>query len=121
MKLRIEDNTIRIRLSQPEILALMEKNSVKMTTPFPGSTLKTEVQLTEREEIECTYSNDRIGLLLPISFLSKWESDEKIGFETRLPLENGGELLILVEKDFKRLVNKKQIDESNLYRNPKRK
>ena len=121
MKLNIQNNSIRIRLNQPEILALNEKGVVKMITPFPGNTLTTEIHATEIEEIRCTYIKDIITVKLPSSYLSKWESDSKIGFETTLPLENGVELLILVEKDFKRLVKKKQLDESNLYPNPKRK
>ena len=119
MKVRIENNSLRIRFSQTDVQRLETDKSIQMVTPFASNQLTTTISITNKAEISCDYRDNLISLMLPIDLLHTWKSDHRVGFEKMLLFENGSKLLILVEKDFKKLVNRRKEDESDLFPNPK--
>ena len=122
MKLRITNDAVRIRISKTEVELLKESESVTMETIFPGSeTFSCEIIPDESDSIKVKMDSNRLFVYLSNQEIRTWNPAGKIQLETMLYLENGKELLILVEKDFKRLSNRAREDESDLFSNPKKK
>ena len=122
MKLRISDNSIRIRVSKVEADKLMQFETVQMTTGFPANTqLSCQLVPSKVDDLGCTFSSNSISIFVPESMIEAWKSSGTAELETTLHLENGQKLLILVEKDFKRLSNRAREDESDLFINPRKK
>jgi len=115
MKLRIKGNTLRFRLSEPEVNMLEEGKLVVDKTEFPSASLVYTVDPGEissadfyRGEVKVTLSKDEIVM--------RAETDQ-VGISIESHLKNGNILSILVEKDFKCLTVRQE-DESEMYPNP---
>ena len=119
MKLRIRENTIRVRLSQSEVDDLGRKGMVNSETHFPGNTVMTFViSKADKVGITCVFENSGIYIGVPETILNDWVKTDKVGFEADLDLENGSKFSILVEKDFQCLTKRPDEDESDMYPNP---
>ena len=100
MKLRIRDNSIRLRLMRGEVDALRETGLVTASTQFPGGR-------TFRYSLESSPAS-----VNPAAFFSE---SEIIGEQV---LVDGEKLSILVEKDFICLTGRDDEDESDMYPHP---
>ncbi len=121
MKLRITNDAVRIRISKTEVELLKENESVTLEIIFPGSeTFSCEVIPDNSDSVRVSMEANTLFIYLPNQEVKSWNPSEMIQLESVLYLENGKELLILVEKDFKRLSNRAREDESNLFSNPKK-
>ncbi len=115
MKIRIKSNTIRLRLSQVEVSALVSAAEVWDSCHFASSTLKYGISPIDSEIMNADFDQAKIHITIPKSWLENWDKDNRVGFDYQLT--NG--TYLLVEKDFKCLVDREHEDESNLYPNPK--
>ena len=119
MKIRIKGNSIRIRLTRPEVAELCEKGSISEKTCIPKGVFSYGVQLSETEEhLRASMENNSICLYLPHVLAENWADNETVGFEERVPLANGDSLHLLLEKDFQCLEVRSE-DETDQYPNPK--
>jgi len=120
MKLRMNNTSIRVRISQTEVETLKNFDSLHMVIDFPGDTRFTcSLVPSKSDEFDCRFSSGVISIFIPESVISSWGSSGTIEMESNVRIENDKELLILVEKDFKRLSNRVREDESDLYPHPK--
>lgn len=117
MKLRIKDNSIRLRLSQTEVQNLMNKGEVISTTHFGHRQLYYELT-ANGTEFTAQFVNDRISVNVPSSVADQWASSEEVGMATTISLPENNQLQVLIEKDFQCLIDRPNEDESNLYQNP---
>jgi hypothetical protein len=117
MKLRIKGNSIRIRLSVPEVNSLSAGTALKESTVFPNTKLVYAVQAAESKYLSASFENNTITLSVPRSLLSGWASNNVVGFEETMRLENGESLKLLIEKDFKCL-DVTEEDQSQFFENP---
>ena len=112
MKLRIQDNSLRLRLSIEEVNRLSGGLSIDMTTALGNGSLTTRLVGTKGDEggslsdgiLEIQVDQQRIDDLV--------ESDEE-GFEFSL-----GETRILVQKDYQCIGRDESLNEG-LFPNPK--
>ncbi len=119
MKIRIKGNSIRFRLTQSEVKQLSEKGSVKETTEFGSNTFHYQVELTTSvKNLEASYSNDEIVMMVPEDDGRNWFHNNAVGFEHQVGLPKGKKLHLLLEKDFTCLENRAE-DQSDNYPNPK--
>ena len=119
MKIRIKGNSIRFRLTQSEVKQLSEKGSVKETTEFGSNTFHYQVELTTSvKNLEASYSNDEIVMMVPETDGRNWFHNNTVGFEHQMGLPKGKKLHLLLEKDFTCLENRAE-DQSDNYPNPK--
>ena len=121
MKLRLLDDSIRLRLSRDEVIAAHEQGVVEGQTRFPnGSVFRFALEaLQNGSNASASYTSDRLVVRLPAPKISAWATDDtavSLHGEAALPL--GGQLKLLVEKDFRCLAPRHDEDESNLFRNP---
>jgi len=96
MKLRIQNNSLRFRLTQSEVTRLKVSGQVEDEVRFsPDRALHYSVASTKTlENIEVEYAADCLRVLLPAPCISAWaESDE-------VSIAGHGRVQVLVEKDF---------------------
>ena len=115
MKLRIKGNTLRMRLSEPEVDILAKGKSVIDKTEFPTSDLTYKVEPDNSNTVKFEQGTVRIGL--KTEDIDKWSNTDEVGISIESTSRSGNILSILVEKDFKCLTVRPE-DESKLYPNP---
>ena len=116
MKIRIQGNSIRLRLSQPEVSSFAAEGACMGKLEFPnGNTLV--YRLSSSSKASAVFENNTITLMLPEADIQTWANTDQVGMKANLSLENEDNLSILVEKDFKCLTDR-GVDESDLFPNP---
>jgi hypothetical protein len=118
MKIRIKGNSLRYRLTRPEVERFSKTGSVEERVNFGPVALSYALCRTEAGELSATLKDNRIVLYLPAALVDEWVHTDKVGFDHRMPL-NGTEdtLYLLVEKDYTCL-DKVEEDQSDHYSNP---
>lgn len=118
MKIRIQGDSIRIRLSKSEVNQLVNEGIVEEKTSFLNSSfgycLKRIAGITE---LSATYETDKIIMFVPESILENWPTNNVVGFEAHMPISETDSLYLLLEKDFKCLDNTSE-DQSDNFENP---
>ena len=120
MKIRILGNSIRLRLSQPEVKSLAERNIVEGKTYF-GTTEESvfiySLEKKDTNEIRASLSVNHVRIYIPNKIADKWANSNEISLENNMSLGQGLALRILIEKDFKCGTDRGE-DESELFPNP---
>ncbi|MFP5382977.1 MAG: DUF7009 family protein [Gammaproteobacteria bacterium] len=103
MKLRLESDTLRFRLSPAELDRLLASGSLTASTPLPGGAFRYAVELTDGDDWAFTGDAHHIVLRLPkLDVLGhKAELPSKTGLLRTLRV-NGGVLDVCFEIDAKR-------------------
>ncbi len=119
MKLRIVDDSLRLRLTCSE-LALIERGAaVQARTNFPGgATLTYALRVAAATVISATFRAGHIDVILPQTVALSWATGDDISLRAEQPLDHGV-LRILVEKDFTCVEPRDGEDQGDLYPNPK--
>lgn len=120
MKLRILDNSIRLRLTQSEVNGLGQDGAVSSRMAFPdGHAFSFAVESSPAcVRPEAYFTGSVIRIRLPESTVIPWVSSEQVSIEGEQGLEDGNTLRILVEKDFACLAPRAGEDESDLFPHP---
>lgn len=104
MKLRIRGDSLRLRLTQSEIVALGRNEIVESIVrfgPAPSERLTYSLKCSaEIKRVEASYLDNRITIVLPRDAAREWIETDKVGINEEQLLGDGGALRILVEKDF---------------------
>jgi hypothetical protein len=118
MKIRIKGNSLRYRLTRSEVDQFVSKGCVEEDVNFGNSTLYYCLKKSAQDQLSASFIDNKITLYFPSSFISKWMSPEKIGFEYNMEVPGSNQpLYLLVEKDFTCL-DKSNEDQSDNYPNP---
>ncbi|HDZ14351.1 hypothetical protein LCGC14_0751260 [marine sediment metagenome] len=119
MKIRIKDNTIRFRLTKPEVAELCEKGYCASHTDFDDVTFEYGVKMDSQiSALSAEFKENAILVSIPDAQVKDWDRNDHIGFENVQSLKDGKTLHLLVEKDFTCLDTRME-DESDNYPNPK--
>ena len=119
MKLRIRDNSVRLRLTRGEVDQLRDDGLVCARTTFPGGR---EFQYTVESSPASVkpgafLSECVITVRLPETSVLAWANSEQVSI-TGEQLLDDDKLVILVEKDFACLAPRDGEDESDMYPHP---
>jgi hypothetical protein len=118
MKIRIEDNSVRLRLRRSEVDHLAKGGSLKSSTVLSNGLFEYAIESsTEISDLTAGFSAGCITIRVPEAWIKEWPDSSKVGFETR-KLFNGAELHLLVEKDFVCL-DRNLEDQEDQYPHPK--
>jgi hypothetical protein len=103
MKLRIQDNSLRLRLTQKEVARLGDQGSVESAIRFSADhVLNYSVSVMAGTDNVCVrYEDDSICVFLPEKTARAWARNDEVAIEA---LDSG--VRILVEKDFQCLHTK---------------
>ena len=120
VKLRIRDNSVRLRLTQGEVDVLRDEGIVAGRTAFPGGReFRYEVQSSPaRVSPGAALSDSTITVSLPESVVRAWADSEQVSISGEQTHKNGETLTILVEKDFQCLAPREGEDESDMFPHP---
>lgn len=117
MKLRIKGDSIRLRLSKTEVSQLVENNKVFDSCQFGLNVLKYGIKTADIIEFDAQLDKNEITIFIPQKETHNWDENDKISINKTL--ENG--VSILVEKDFKCLIDRAHEMEDDMYDNPSKK
>jgi len=120
MKLRIRDNSVRLRLEQGEVAALREQQQVAAATGFADGAVfnyRVESSRTSRQP-EAMFENNSLIVRIPEASVIAWADSEQVSIQGEQALAGGEDLAILVEKDFACLAPREGEDESDMYPHP---
>ncbi len=120
MKIRIRDNSIRLRLSRGEVDAMRENGVVSARTGFPGGRYFSYSLESSPASVNpaAFFSDNEIRVRLPETQVLAWATTEQVSIEGEQVLDDGAKLSILVEKDFACLAPRPGEDESDMYAHP---
>lgn len=119
MKIRIKDNSVRLRLTQGEVKTFEIERMVSAKVDFMNRTsLKYTLQWSMDTEFSAVYDNDEIKVTVPNHVGEKWLKPEEVGMEYYANMHAEEKLRILIEKDFACLTERKDEDESDNFPNP---
>jgi hypothetical protein len=106
MKLRLEENSLRLRLSEVEVQQFAQTGRVAYTIafgPLPGQTLLYSLEkmpaASEAIAVRVRYDAGALAVEVPAGLAQEWAETEKNGFSAQILVAEGRELRILVEKD----------------------
>lgn len=112
MKIRIKGNTVRYRLTRPEVEDFAIKGVIKEETHFNSRTLTYVLQRSDDDQLKIDFTGDTITVLMPYRMFEEWTGTERVGFENEQSTP-----AVYIEKDFKCLDNVAE-DQSDNYPNP---
>jgi hypothetical protein len=117
MKIRIQGNSVRFRLSKSEVEQLGIKGFVEEKTNFPQGKFSYSVrQDADNSMLSASFEQGSITLHVPSTFASGWAGNNIVGLDTSVPMGDQS-LYLLLEKDFKCLDHASE-DQSDNYENP---
>lgn len=126
MKLRIQSNSIRMRLKQGEIAQFREHGRVAGKLELGPQTnggdcqpaLVYAVEAADVEAVAVRFNGGEICVLIPRSEARQWTESEQVGIETQIGTP-GAELSVLVEKDFKCLHREPSAEDQDSFPHPR--
>lgn len=120
MKLRIRDNSIRLRLTRPEVETISTDGLVGGKVPFPEGAQLVYCLESSPACVDPTaqFANGELSVRLPESAVQHWAASDEVSIRAVQTLEDGGTLNILVEKDFACLAPREGEDESDMFPHP---
>jgi Family of unknown function (DUF7009) len=120
MKLRLHGNSLRFRISAPELAALLASGRIEETTRLaaqPGASLSYSLVCHVCDSVEVHPSAGEIAIFLPWTVARKLAREEEVSISANINV--GGEmLLVLVEKDFA-CINGTDEENRDTFPNPK--
>jgi len=120
LKLRIRENTLRLRLGRSEVESFKQSGSISSRiklTKSPLGSLVYELRHASVDSPELTFSNGKFTCTLPSKEVIAWENSEQVGIYHSIRIEEGYNLELILEKDFKCLIERSDDDEDG-YPNP---
>ena len=120
MKIRIKGNSIRVRLSRPEVDQFGAEGYLEERTEFGTNAFTYALQnMPEGTGLSASFADGKITMRVPASITREWVTTETVGYNNNMELGNGGQLFLLLEKDFKCIDAPAYEDQSDNYEHPK--
>jgi len=120
MKLRVLDNSIRLRLTRKEVDLASTDGLVKGRIAFAGSNTFDYVLESSPATVkpEAHISNNVLTVRVPEAEILEWATTEQVSIASDQVVDNGAQLKILVEKDFACLAPREGEDETDMFPHP---
>ncbi len=120
MKLRIRDNSLRLRLSRSEVDAIRDVGLLRSVVHFPNGARFQYVLESSPASVAPTaqYADNVVLIKLPESAVHRWANSDEVAIASEEVVGNDGVLTLLIEKDFACLSPRDDEDESDLFVHP---
>ena len=116
MKLRLFDNSLRLRLTRSEVRAAGAGNTIVDTTTFANGNFEFALQpVRAADAVEASFNGQRITVSAPLQLVAEWADSDRVA------LAAGGaaqQPRVLVEKDFSCLVPRAGGDDDDTFPHP---
>lgn len=120
VKLRIRDNSVRLRLTRAEVQAVGGDGRVEGRTRFAETRDLTYVleSCKAATAVSASFDGETILVRLPEGLVSEWAGSDQVSIRAEIRLPDGDTLTLLVEKDFACLAPREGEDESDMFPHP---
>ncbi len=119
MKIRIKANSVRLRLTKPDIDNFGQDGYLEEKTEFPASTFTYAIQkLFDGTTLDASFTDQKLTVFVPHKIQEEWISTDKVGFSHELPLGENKSLFLLIEKDYKCTDGEATEDQSDYFDHP---
>ncbi|MDA0705575.1 MAG: hypothetical protein O2907_00985 [Proteobacteria bacterium] len=120
MKLRIRDNSVRLRLERGEVDILRDNGIVSSRTGFPGGReFRYAVESSPAIVNPAAFFSDvTLTVRLPETMALGWANSAQVSIVGEQRLDDGTVLGILVEKDFACLAPREGEDDTDMFPHP---
>ncbi|MEY5035261.1 MAG: hypothetical protein RLZZ110_278 [Bacteroidota bacterium] len=98
MKIRITENTLRIRLSDSDLNQLVRHTPLSVSLPFGVSEFR--ITLTTSDNTQTTLVNEEITVAIATETLIPWINSKENTLSTTIAHPNNRTLNVFVEKDY---------------------
>lgn len=117
MKLRIHDNSIRLRLTRSEVARFAAEGAIESVCDLgAGHRLCYALEAADIHRLSVCASDGRIAIQVPRVIAREWYESDRVGISARPETPGGNLVEILVEKEFRRLHGARF--DPDLYPNP---
>jgi hypothetical protein len=115
MKLRLQDNSLRLRLNRSEVMHLCQAGIVEEAVDFGlGAVLIYRIQSRGvTDPLHAVFCGDSITVRIPAEPVAVWAAADEVGLYAQQ-----GALRIAVEKDFRCLTRRPDEQEPDAYPHP---
>jgi hypothetical protein len=121
MKLRINGDSLRLRVSRSEVARLLAGDCLEETIHFtPEAAAKFTYALQQDRLVgrpTVQYTQNRVEVLIPADQANAWGITDQVGIAEDISLGNLGSLTLLIEKDFACL-DRSEKDNADTFPNP---
>ena len=119
MKLRIQGNSIRYRLTRKDLEQFKNKGYVEETTDFGNRTFTYALnRVSDNTELYADFNDGLMMLHVPDEMADNWIGTDLVGMEYNQDIDGYKKIHLLIEKDFKCLGKEGQEDQSDNFENP---
>jgi len=119
MKLRIRDNSLRLRITKTELRTFASDKKVACTINFPGGEkMVYELHWSDDEEFDASFEGHTVKATVSQGAGATWLDEGEVSIDHKMMLADGSPFRLLVEKDFQCLSERKEEDESDMFVNP---
>jgi hypothetical protein len=115
MKLRLQGNSLRLRLTQSEVARLHEHGVVEEMAAFSADQrlIYRVRKCAASDGIQADLRNRIITVHLPAGVVESWTASDEVGLYAQ-----NGSMRIAIEKDFRCLTRSKEEEEADAYPHP---
>jgi len=122
MKLRIQANSLRLRVSPSELARFVETGMLEETI-YLGTGIGSELTYSlirdgHRKRLDVRASPGYLHVLVPAALARTWSETEQVGIEAEISLGVRGNLSLLVEKDFA-CIDRSDAENADTFPNPR--
>jgi len=121
MKLRIRQNSIRLRLKRGEVDQIASGKSIVEETHFPDSVLTYRLDVSDDGTFSTSFNEGSLVIRVPVSELAQWAKTDQVSMVAEQALQDSGTLSLLIEKDFSCLApghHRPDEDDADTYPHP---
>jgi Family of unknown function (DUF7009) len=121
MKLRLRENSIRLRLLQSEVKNLQENGSISEAITFGKSNILTyRIKVSDAAQtISAAFEAGEIIVEIPRDAAENWINTTQVGLQIEQKSDGAKPLSILIEKDFVCLERPSDADNADAFPHPK--
>jgi hypothetical protein len=119
MKLRIHENSLRLRLTQKEVAQLRHSGRVGAAICFaPDRTLSYSIEIVpDSQQVSVVLDENAIRVAIPTAIAIQWADSDDVSIQGSQAVKESPELQLLIEKDFQCL-HRTAAQEPDAYPNP---
>ena len=119
MKIRIHDDSIRLRLDRDEVERVGRGETVTCRTHFPRDRVLTYcLMVDDGPRVTASFHDHAISVVIPRGQAARWAATEQVSVQGQ-ESAGGLSLNLLIEKDFECLEPRPGENQDNRFPNPK--
>lgn len=100
MKLRLENNSLRLRVSKSDLAQLQMSGIIINEVNFINNKFQYVLCTYEDIQVDVIYREDVLRISLPKNLAKNWIDSDQVGIQATIPVSADCYLYVLVEKDF---------------------